>query len=311
MNSQRDAIWGCSRIAWIGFIKFIKSWKYIFQIFKKPQVFVSLVLRRCLHSKWLVAPMIPVISFELQVCNCHSVPKKVIREAIMKGAHTFEAVGTRSRRSIPMLLVVIPVSPRKSWQQNHGQSWGWYPQLWWRMMNPMDNFLIREFSERQLRCRFISEDWVSKEIIWRMFGLQFFFILSFKHIWRSLEKSTPEKATRKPSNIFKHRFERWIIPTQFDKGGIIQFLRRNSFHCHWTPSIQWWKFFIMGRHGAHQEIKKCTKAGTGCGTCNWAVYQTLVKSGIWLAWDLAIAAIARLGDHCTMDDPKFNLDEHW
>ena len=25
-------------------------------------------------------------------------------------------------------------------------------------------------------------------------------------------------------------------------------------------------------HGspAHQEIKKCTKAGTGCGTCNWA-----------------------------------------
>jgi bacterioferritin-associated ferredoxin len=37
--------------------------------------------------------MIPVTSFELQVCNCHSVPKKVIREAIMKGAHTFEAVG--------------------------------------------------------------------------------------------------------------------------------------------------------------------------------------------------------------------------
>ena len=96
--SQRDAIWGCSRIAWIGFIKFIKSWKYIFQIFKKPQVFVSLVLRRCLHSKWLVAPMIPATSFELQVCNCHSVPKKVIREAIMKGAHSFEAVGTRSRR---------------------------------------------------------------------------------------------------------------------------------------------------------------------------------------------------------------------
>lgn len=77
-------------------------------MFKNRVNWIHQILKTCVFSskttgflyplvlrtrKNTAAPMIPVTSFELQVCNCHSVPKKVIREAIMKGAHTFEAVG--------------------------------------------------------------------------------------------------------------------------------------------------------------------------------------------------------------------------
>ena len=81
MNCQRDAV---------GMFKNCVDWHQILKIcffLFKHLVFKPLLLGQ---SFCVTAPSSRWTSS--QVCNCHSVPKKVIREAIMKGAHTFEAL---------------------------------------------------------------------------------------------------------------------------------------------------------------------------------------------------------------------------